>query len=123
MGRENSPARALNLFHIFKLVILAFTYFVKFHIVSLVQCSSKHIRIKSVGLISCVRHLLRLCCRHRRPEHLFFRGRSLVAVEEIKKLRNIVATGSAGISEMILYRLPITHSLVPIDNQVTYIFL
>ena len=42
--------------------------------------------------------------------------------EEIEKLRNIVATGSAGTSKMTVHRLPITYSLVPIDNQVTYYF-
>ena len=41
---------------------------------------------------------------------------------KIEKLRNIVDTGSARTSKMIVHRLPITYSLVPIGNQVTYIF-
>jgi len=38
-------------------------------------------------------------------------------VEEIKKLRNILATDSAGTFEMIFHRVPTTYSLVPVDNQ------
>ena len=41
--------------------------------------------------------------------------------EEIKKLRNTVATDSAGSSEMMFHRLPTTYSLVPVDKQVTCI--
>ena len=41
-----------------------------------------------------------------------------MTVEEIKKLRNIVATDSAGSSEMTFHSLPTTYSLVPVDNQV-----
>ena len=116
MGCEVSPTRALNLLNILQLLSLVFTYFVKFHIVSLGQCSSKHIRMWP---ISYVRHLLSLCCRHRRTEHSALKEQIAgVTVEEIKKLRNIVATDSAGSSEMTFHSLPTTYSLVPVDNQV-----
>ena len=37
-------------------------------------------------------------------------------------VEEVEVTGSAGTSKMIIYRLPYIYSLVPIDNQVTYIF-
>jgi len=37
--------------------------------------------------------------------------------EEIEKLTNTLATGSAGTSKMIVHRSPITYGLVPVDSQ------
>ena len=37
-------------------------------------------------------------------------------------VEEVEVTGSAGTSKMIIHCLPTTYILVPIDNQVTYIF-
>ena len=117
VGREIQPPRVPGSISYLQVLKSCFHLFRQ---VSLGQHSSKH--ITSFWPISYVRNLLSLCCRHRRTEHSTLFEADGCGTGEIKNLRNIVATGSAGTSKMIFHRLPTTHSLVPVDNQVTYIF-